>query len=95
MRAELYRADPPALRRTVALDGGLTAIFHRPSATTHLVSAPVPEILEALARGPASAADVLRRLAEEFELAVAPENGPAELAARLEELVTAGLVMRE
>ena len=92
MRADRYRADPPALRRTAALDGGLSAIFHRPSAMTHVVASPIPEILEVLAQGPASAAGLLRRLEKKFEL---PGGGVTEISARLEELVAAGLVTRE
>ena len=86
-----YRADPPSLRRTVALDSALTAIFHRPSATTHVVAAPVPEILDALAEGPADAEALLARLAAVHELV----GGASELAAHLEELVVAGLVSSE
>ena len=85
-----YRADPQALRRTRALDGVLTAIFHRPSATTHVVAAPVPEILEALSDGPADAATLLARLAAVHDL----DGGEGELAAHLEELVAAALVSR-
>ncbi len=85
-----YRADPPAQRRAVALDSALTAIFHRPSATTHVVASPVPELLDALGEGPGDAATLLERLAADHDL----DGGADELTAHLEELVVAGLVSR-
>jgi PqqD family protein of HPr-rel-A system len=86
----LYSAAPPALLRIVPLDV-LTLIYHRPSGITHVVDAPVPEILEVLAEAPLSAAALLARLADRFDLA---DADPAALAARLDELAAAGLVER-
>ncbi|MBN4683959.1 HPr-rel-A system PqqD family peptide chaperone, partial [Pandoraea nosoerga] len=43
-----YRAAPPETLRIVPLDA-LTLIYHRASGITHVVDAPVPEMLEALA----------------------------------------------
>jgi PqqD family protein of HPr-rel-A system len=84
-----WRADPPAERLAVQLDD-LTAIFHRPSASTHLVAAPVPEILAALASGPAEPAALLVRLGGDHLV----EGDIAALEARLAEMEAAGLVFR-
>jgi PqqD family protein of HPr-rel-A system len=86
-----YRAADPATLRIVPLDI-LTAIYHRRSGQTHLVEAPVPEILEALQAGSATVDGLLTRLAARYDLA---DPDAVALAARLDELVAAGLVERE
>ena len=64
--------------------GEVTALFHRPSAQTHVVAEPVPEILAALAT-PHVLDDLLARLGtDEREV----------LSARLSELEASGLVAR-
>lgn len=83
-----YAADPPAARIAEPLDATLTAVFHRPSGTTHLLASPAPELLDALADGPADPAALLVRLGARFEVA---DADPAALSARLEELVACGL----
>lgn len=88
MGAVVYRAAPPDALRIVALDM-LSAIFHRPSGSTHLVIAPAPEILAALSDGPLTAAALLARLSAEYDVG---EGGSGALSARLEELIAAGLV---
>ena len=85
-----YAADPPAARLLVELDE-LAAIFHRPSGTTHLLASPAPELLAALADGPADAATLLARLSERFEL-IGSETDAIE--ARMKELIAAGLAWR-
>ena len=85
-----YAADPPAARLMVALDE-LVAIYHRPSGATHLLAPPAPELLDALAEGPADAAALLARLSRQFDL---PDADPHAIAARMEELVLAGLAWR-
>jgi PqqD family protein of HPr-rel-A system len=85
-----YAADPPAARLTVALDA-LVAIYHRPSGTTHLLAPPAPELLDALAEGPADAPELLTRLSRQFDL---PDAALDAIAARMEELVLAGLAWR-
>jgi PqqD family protein of HPr-rel-A system len=85
-----YAADPPAARLTVALDA-LVAIYHRPSGTTHLLAPPAPELLDALAEGPADAPELLARLSRQFDL---PDAALDAIAARMEELVLAGLAWR-
>ncbi|MBV9840315.1 MAG: HPr-rel-A system PqqD family peptide chaperone [Sphingomonadaceae bacterium] len=86
-----YRADPPGSLRMVALEDGLVLLFHRPSATTHVVASPVPELLAALDEGPADATTLLGRLAARHDL---DDPDAAALAERLEELAAAGLVAR-
>jgi PqqD family protein of HPr-rel-A system len=86
----LYAADPPAMRLAVALDE-LVAIYHRPSGVTHLLAPPAPELLDALAEGPADAADLLSRLSRLYDL---PDAAADAIAARMEELVLAGLAWR-
>jgi PqqD family protein of HPr-rel-A system len=84
----LYRAAAPETLRIVPLDA-LTLIYHRASGITHIVDAPVPEILETLSREALTAETLLARLSEEFDLA---DADPAALTARLDELIATGLV---
>lgn len=71
---------------------GLTALYHRPSGMTHILVAPAPEILAALADGPADAEELLRRIGEKFDIEA--EDAAGAISARLAELETAGLVRR-
>jgi PqqD family protein of HPr-rel-A system len=91
MAALRYIADPEDQVRAVPLDG-LTALFHAPSGTTHIVAPPAPEILAALREGPADSAELLARLAARFD--VEGEAAAEAIAARLAELEAAGLVRR-
>ncbi len=83
----VYAADPPSARLSVVLDA-LVAVYHRPSGVTHLLAAPSPELLDALADGPADAATLRDRLAALYEL---EGDGSAMIDARMEELIVAGL----
>ncbi len=85
-----YRAPDPARLRIVPLDA-LTLVYHRASGITHIVDAPVPEILDALGEEALTVDALLARLGERFDLA---DADPAALAVRLDELVAAGLVAR-
>lgn len=85
-----YRAPSAEALLTADLDA-FTAIFHRPSGITHLLASPAPEILQVLAAGPLDMGGVLAALSVRFELA---DADAAALAARLDELVVAGLVER-
>ena len=85
-----YHAASPATLRIVPLDA-LTLIYHRASGITHIVDAPVPEILEALGDEALSLEALLARLADRFDLA---DADPMALAVRLDELAAAGLVER-
>ena len=83
-----YHADPPEGLRVVALDS-LTAIYHRASGQTHIVAEPMPEILAVLTAGKCTIATLIQRLG-------LPEDAEtrALLTARLDELITTGLVVR-
>lgn len=85
-----YRAALPVTLRIVPLDA-LTLIYHRASGITHIVDAPVPEILEVLGDDALTLPALLERLAERYELG---DPDPMALAVRLDELVAAGLVER-
>jgi PqqD family protein of HPr-rel-A system len=85
----LYRAADPATLRIVPLDA-LTLIYHRASGITHVVDAPIPEILEALAE-PLDVDALLAKLEAEYDLL---DADPVALAVRLDELAAAGLVER-
>ncbi len=84
-----YLADSDEQLVKVELDG-LTALFHRPSGMTHILAAPAPQILEALAGNPADVRELSIRLSRNFDI----DGGHEALAARLEELEAAGLVSR-
>ena len=86
--ATRFRAMPAGTIRTVELDM-LTLLYHRASGTTHVVGAPVPQILDALADEPLTLADIMARLTRDFDLV---DGNAASLAARIDELVGAGLV---
>lgn len=83
----LHHAPPTGALLAVPLDE-FTAIFHRPSGTTHLLTAPAPEILAALAEAPSTRDALLERLADIYDV----EGDREALGARLDELVAAGLV---
>ncbi|MEA3065876.1 MAG: hypothetical protein QOJ27_2328 [Sphingomonadales bacterium] len=91
MAASLYAADPPKTVRTVELEG-LTLLYHCRSGLTHILAPPAPQILAALAAGPATAAGIVDRIGADFELEA--ENPAAAIEARLAELEAAGLVWR-
>jgi PqqD family protein of HPr-rel-A system len=84
----VYRAAAPDVLRIVPLDT-FTAIYHRASGITHLVAPPAPEILTALGASGLTMAGLIARLTQDYDLLDADETA---LAARLDELVAAGLV---
>ena len=83
-----YRADPANAFLKVDLDS-LTALYHRRSGATHLVGAPVPELLELLGQGAFDLPGLLAVLGIDDGA-----EARALLQARLDELVEAGLVFR-
>jgi PqqD family protein of HPr-rel-A system len=91
MAASLYAADPPETMRRAEVEG-LTLLYHRKSGLTHFLAPPAPQILDALAAGPASAAEIAARMGESFE--IESEDPASAIAARLAELEAAGLVWR-
>jgi PqqD family protein of HPr-rel-A system len=92
MAASLYAADPPETVRSVELEG-LTLLYHRRSGLTHILAPPAPQILAALAAGPADSAEIVARIAADFD--VEAEDPAGAIAARLAELEAAGLVWRK
>ncbi|MBB5984897.1 HPr-rel-A system PqqD family peptide chaperone [Sphingobium lignivorans] len=87
----IYRAEPPGQILLESL-GPIDALFHKRSGATHLVAAPVPQILAALAEGPADIDVLLARLATRFDLEGEAVAVRAALQARLAELAALGLV---
>lgn len=85
-----YRAAPADTVRIEAL-GELTAIFDRRSMQTHLVVAPIPEILAAMGDGIHTATTIAGRLAADFDLE-SDGDAAAIVAERLAELAAMGLV---
>jgi PqqD family protein of HPr-rel-A system len=90
MADPFYRAAGEGELRIEPL-GELTAIFDRRSMQTHLVVAPMPEILAALESGFANAAAIAARLADRFDLD-GEGDAVAIVADRLAELAAMGLV---
>ncbi|TVV73000.1 HPr-rel-A system PqqD family peptide chaperone [Sphingomonas solaris] len=88
----VYRVDPPACRLSVEAEG-MTLLYHRPSGITHVLLPPAPEILTALADGPADPATLAARLAVSHAIGDGDgEDAAAVIAARLGELAAVGLV---
>lgn len=85
-----YRAALAATLRIEPLDG-LTVIFHRASGITHIVDSPVPELIAVLDGAALSLDETLAALAAAHDLM---DPDVAALAARLDELVEAGLAER-
>lgn len=83
-----YRAAPATALLVTSLDA-FTAVYHRTSGITHLFAEPAPQIMAALADGGLTLDEVMNRLGEGYDLADADREA---LAARLDELVAAGLV---
>ena len=84
----VYRAPPTDGVLIAPLDA-FTAVYHRASGITHLLTEPAPQILAILQEGALSLDLLLDRLEQDYDLA----DGTREaLAARLDELVEAGLV---
>ena len=67
-----------------------TVIYHRASGITHLLNAPAPEVLGTLGEAGMTLAVLADSLAAEFDL---PDLDLDALAARLDELGAAGLVI--
>jgi len=80
-------ARPESLR--VAHLDSFMAVYHRSSGITHLITAPAPEIMAVLGEAGLTFAALTERLAADYELG---DTDAAALAARLDELVAAGLV---
>ena len=68
-----------------------TILYHRPSGQTHMLAEPAPEILAALAEGPATPALIVDRLARDHGI-VADAGSLAVVAERMAELAALGLI---
>ena len=88
MPDRLYRMARPEDLRIAHLDSFM-AVYHRMSGITHLITAPAPEILTTLGEAGMTFTALRETLANEYELG---DLDDAALAARLDELVAAGLV---
>ncbi|WP_445192135.1 HPr-rel-A system PqqD family peptide chaperone [Sphingomonas sp. Tas61C01] len=82
-------AAPPADAILAADLDAFTALFHRASGITHMLVSPAPEIVAALTAEPLSLDALLAALTRDYDLA---DADPAALAARVDELVAAGLL---
>ena len=88
MSDRLYRMARPEDLRIAHLDSFM-AVYHRSSGITHLITAPAPEILATLGEAGMTFISLRETLASDYELG---DLDDAALAARLDELVAAGLV---
>lgn len=87
-----YRAEPSDQLVICPLDD-IILIFHARSGMTHMVMAPVPEILSVMGDDRVHAGDVLARLSARFDVS-GDDDVLATVAARLDELAALGLVVR-
>jgi PqqD family protein of HPr-rel-A system len=87
-----YQAEPANQLLVEPLDA-MTLIYQRRSGITHMVAEPVPEILAAMGNEAATAAELVAKLSDQFDLG---DGGDAEaiITARLDELAELGLVHR-
>src|SRR3546814_6540755 len=83
-----YARVPAAEIVGVALDD-FTALYHRASGITHLVTSPVPELLDVLGAAPLGLGEIAARLAAVFEV-----EAEDALAVRLGDSIAAGLGLR-
>ncbi|MET3759985.1 HPr-rel-A system PqqD family peptide chaperone [Sphingomonas sp. UYEF23] len=86
----LYRMARAESLSIVHLDS-FSAVYHRASGITHLITAPAPEILATLGEAGMTRAALLQRLARDYALGDADMD---VLRERLDELVATGLVSR-
>ena len=86
----LYRMARAESLSIVHLDS-FSAVYHRASGITHLITAPAPEILATLGEAGMTRAALLDRVARDYALGDADMD---VLRERLDELVATGLVSR-
>jgi PqqD family protein of HPr-rel-A system len=89
MKKALYAAAVDAYLMTPLDD--LTAIYHRASGVTHIVSDPVPQIVAALHAQPLDISGLLFVLARDHG-AVIDDSATEALQCRIDELLTIGLI---
>jgi PqqD family protein of HPr-rel-A system len=88
----LYRAEPQHLRLIEVLDE-MTLVYQRRSGITHIVTEPVPQMLHAMGEDALNAEQLLSRLAADFDIGP-DDQALSVITARLEELVSLGLVKK-
>lgn len=84
-----YKAESAAMLLIQPLDA-MTAIYHRRSGITHIVSEPVPQILQVMGGETLTSGEILERLRADFDF----EGVDAEdlIAERLDEMASLGLL---
>ena len=90
-RPQVHYGAPTSDGLVLAPLDAFTAVYHRASGITHLLTEPAPQILAILAEGDLSLDALLARLERDYDLEDADRSA---LAARLDELIDAGLVAR-
>ncbi|MEH6757780.1 MAG: HPr-rel-A system PqqD family peptide chaperone [Parasphingorhabdus sp.] len=90
--SQLYRATAPDGLIQHPLDS-MTLIFQKSSGITHMVTDPVPAILEVMAKDAVTVDDIAGRLSASYDLA-GGDDVKDIVAARLMELSSLGLVER-
>ena len=88
----LYTAESASQLWVEPLDA-ITLIYQRRSGITHMVAEPVPEILVAMGDEAVTAALLVAKLSDQFDLGT-DEDAEAVVTARLEEMAELGLVHR-
>jgi PqqD family protein of HPr-rel-A system len=84
-----YKAEPDAMLLIQPLDA-MTAVYHRRSGITHIVSEPVPQILQVMGGETLTSGEIMVRLNADFDF----EGVDAEnlITDRLDEMASLGLV---
>ena len=84
-----YKAEPDAMLLIQPLDA-MTAVYHRRSGITHIVSEPVPQILQVMGGETLTCGEIMVRLSADFDF----EGVDAEslITDRLDEMASLGLV---
>jgi PqqD family protein of HPr-rel-A system len=87
----VYQLDPTSL--IIQPLDSFDLVFHRPSGQTHLLASPARELVAALDTQPCDIPTLTARLEQQFGLSAAADTTTV-LAARLDELVAIGLIIR-
>jgi PqqD family protein of HPr-rel-A system len=90
--SDVWVGPPPSALQNVPMDG-LCAIFDARSGQTHIVTAPVPEILALMGTTPMDHAAILDALCAQYDLEDTPDVA-LSLVARLTEMAELGLIKR-
>lgn len=87
-----YKAEPATVLLIQPLDA-MTAIYHRRSGITHIVSEPVPQILQRMGGETLTCGEIVERLRIDFDF----EDVDAQslITERLDEMAALGLLGRQ